>query len=174
MRVDLRNNQGNVRVHPKGAGVVNHHTACFPGDGRKLLADRSPGREEADIDSCKGVFVQDLHGIGLSLKLHPRACASSWKQEVSTGRPGNFFPQGWRSSHCQRLPWLPPLQHYIFLSSSKFPHSDLRFLNFDLKSAIENPKSKIYCFFFAPFFRRWGMSPPSLIRFCMKAGTGFA
>ena len=70
MSVHLWNHKRDFRVHPKGAGIVNHHTACFSRDGGKLFAYRTSCREEADIYSSEGVLVQHLNRIRLSFKLH--------------------------------------------------------------------------------------------------------
>ena len=62
MGVDFRDNEGDLRVHPPGAGIVDDDGAGCGGGRAESQGTVAAGGEQGDIDAGKGVFAEELHG----------------------------------------------------------------------------------------------------------------
>ena len=63
--IHFRDDQGHIRVHPVGAGVVDDHGPGLDGDGSKGLGDAAAS-EQGHIHSIKGIGLGFFHFIGLA------------------------------------------------------------------------------------------------------------
>ena len=67
LRIDLRHDQGHVRVHAEGAGVIYEHRALLD-DGRgELLGDIVLRRAQHDVHALEGLVTGHLHGEVVAL-----------------------------------------------------------------------------------------------------------
>ena len=72
MAVDFGDNQRDILVDAKGAGVVDDDGASLDRDGSERLAHRRPGGKEREINAVEAVFSQFLDGQTLSTMLDGR------------------------------------------------------------------------------------------------------
>ena len=67
LRIDLRHDQGHIRVHAEGAGVIHEHRARLD-DGRgELLGDVVLRRAQHDVYALEGLVTGHLHGEVVAL-----------------------------------------------------------------------------------------------------------
>ena len=67
LRIDLRHDQGHIRVHAEGAGVIHEHRARLD-DGRgELLGDVVLRRAQHDVHALEGLVTGHLHGEVVAL-----------------------------------------------------------------------------------------------------------
>ena len=63
--IHFRDDQGHIRVHPVGAGVVDDYGPGLDSDGSKGLGDAAAG-EQGHIHSIEGIGLGFFHFIGLA------------------------------------------------------------------------------------------------------------
>ena len=67
--VDFWDDQRHIRLHPKGAGIVNTDCPALNGFWQKLLGNRSASRRQYNVNTVKGFRSRFLNGYRLTLKL---------------------------------------------------------------------------------------------------------
>ena len=59
-RIDFRNNERHMRLHPEGRGIVDHDGVGLAGDWHKLARDVAAGAEKGDVDIIERTLAEFL------------------------------------------------------------------------------------------------------------------
>ena len=82
LRIDLRHDQGHIRVHAEGAGVIHEHRARLD-DGRgELLGDVVLRRAQHDVHALEGLVTGHLHGDVVALPVDSLSHGPGRRQQV--------------------------------------------------------------------------------------------
>lgn len=73
LRIHLRDDQRHRRVHPEGGAVIHHHGPALDGDGPELLAHRTAGAEQGEVDAGEALGGELLDGVVPALEVEAAA-----------------------------------------------------------------------------------------------------
>ena len=63
IRINFRNHQRHILIHPKSRAIIHHNGPTFRGNWPQFLTNTPTGTEQRDVDAGEGVLGELFHDV---------------------------------------------------------------------------------------------------------------